>query len=725
MLLLVLAVPATLPAQEDLSLDSLFSGEFFGGPGEPTGSWLPDGRTMLAVVDGGVSAIDMATGTRTTLIPRSKLAGVALEDVSKQGQKLLLYGNSRKVWRLNTRGDYWVYDLSKGKLLRLGPAKAKSELMFAKLSPDGERAAFVYRNNLYAQDLGTGTIVALTKDGTDKIVNGTFDWVHEEELNLRDGWRWSPDGSKVAYWQLDTTAEPMFTMIDNTSARYPRLIRFPFPQAGGTNASARIGVVPASGGKTTWMQPRATSESGYVARMEWAANSSELLIQMLNRPQNRVEFKLANARTGAAKTIFTDTDATWVDLFNTGPFGVAWVDGGRQFVVISERSGWRHLHAVSKSGQVRDLTPGAFDVDWNEVDVAGDTVYFTASPDNPTQRFLYRTSVARPNPARVTPAGRVGTHTYDISPTGALAVYDSSSWGAPGDRLVVSLPDHRDVRVLNDRTALRNRVAQVRKGKFEWKTLMAADGVSPMDAYLVYPPDFDPSRKYPVFFEVYGGPWGCTALDQWMGMAQGYWWMLAQKGYIVATVDNRGTPSLKGRAWRKSIYKRSNPVAAADQAAAARQLAELPFVDATRMGLWGWSGGGICTLHALFRYPEVWSLGIAVAPVPDVSLYDTIYTERYSGMPKADPEVYRQDSAISFAEGLKGSLLLVHGTGDDNCHYQGIERLIDELVKHNKAFTVMPYPNRTHNISEGEGTSRHLYELMVRYLTTNMPPGPR
>lgn len=741
--LALLFFPALLSAQQpgEITFDRLFGGEFFGAPGAPTGRWLPDGR-MIASQAAGIVTIDAVSGEIKTLVPKEKLGDVRPVNLtlSEDGKKLMIFANSERVWRTNTRGDYFVYDLQAGRLTRLGPAEAKSELMFAKLSPDGTKAGYVFKNNLYMQSLADGKVTQLTRDGTDKIVNGTFDWVYEEELSLQDGWRWSPDGTKVAFWQLDTTHEPIFTMINNTDSLYPTLKQFPYPKAGDTNADARIGVVSIAlavrmqlldfafsptASAVVWMEPKATSESGYIARMDWAANSDELLIQMLNRRQDTNEFVLADADTGKARTILQDKDEAWVDVVNTGPNGVEWVSGGTEFVFYSERSGWRHLHAADREGRVRDLTPGDIDLDWNGVTIAGDTIYFTASPEDSTQRHLYRTSISNPAPIRVTPAGVKGTNTYSISPDGRFAIYNHSSVGVPGDQTMISLPSHARVRMLTDRTSLRERVAQIRKGNIERRELIAADGKTKMDAYLFYPPDFDPSKKYPVFFEVYGEPWGATAVDAWTGFGQIYWWMLAQKGYIVATVDNRGTPCLKGREWRKVMYKQVSGVASADHAAAAQQLAQLPYVDSSRMGIWGWSGGGVSTLHALFRYPDVWSLGIAVAPVPDVSLYDTIYTEKYRGLPKDNPEAYQGDSAISFAKNLKGSLLIIHGTGDDNVHYQGTERLIDELVKHNKPFTVMPYPNRSHGIFEGQGTTRHLYELMIRFLTTNMPPGGR
>ncbi|AIE85112.1 S9 family peptidase [Fimbriimonas ginsengisoli] len=721
------------PAKGELTVARVFGSEFSTQGSSLHGTWLPDGHHLVTEKASEIVRVDAVTGKSEVLVPASKLTPsgtkkpLPIEEfaLSSDGKRLLIFTNSRKVWRQNTRGDYWVVDIPSGKLTKLGGDAAESTLMFAKLSPDGRRAGFVCKNNLYVEDLDTEKITPLTTDGNDTTINGTVDWVYEEELGIRDGWRWSPDGKSIAYWQLDTRREPTYTLLNYTDSRYPTPLRFPYPKTGETNADARIGVVSMEGGETTWTDVKADSDSGYLSRMDWAGNSGELLIQKQNRLQNQTDFRLANAKTGVSRSIFVDSDPAFVELLanDTDPNGVRWTEGSREFLVLSERDGWRHLYAVARDGASRLLTPGSFDVEGVAgVDEKNGIVYFNASPTAPTARFLYRANLSgQPDPQRVTPAGVGGTNGYDVSPTGDLAIHSHSQFGVPPDHELVQLPSHRQVRGTGDNEALKAKLRSVNLGPTKMVVLKTADG-QPMDATLILPPNFDPRHRYPLFFNIYGEPWGATATDSWGAESYLFHQMLAQRGYIVASVDNRGTPSPKGRAWRKVIYKKIGVIASDDQAAAARQLSRLSYVDGSRIGVWGWSGGGSMTLNLMFRHPELYRLGMAVAPVPDVHLYDTIYQERYMGLPSDNASAYDQSSPITFAKNLRGSLLIVHGSGDDNVHYQGTERLVNKLVELDKPFQLMVYPNRTHAISEGPGTTRHLYELLERFLVTNMPP---
>ena len=646
--------------------------------------------------------------------------------LSDDENQLLIFTDSVKVWRQHTQGDYWIYNVKKNELRQLGNLAKPSSLMFAKLSPDGTKAGYVYDSNLYVQDLSTNKTTQLTKDGGKTLINGTFDWVYEEELDLRDGWRWSPDSQKIAFWQLDSSMEPIYTLIDDTDSLYPTIKQFPYPKTGEANPTVRIGIVSVDGSSTKWINDSADSKSGYIARMDWADNSNEIIYQKLNRKQDRDEYRIADAVTGESKIIYTDADDAWVDILDTGPNGVKWMDGGKRFAIFSEHDGWRHMYSISRDGsEVRDITPGDFDVkDLSGIDSQHGVIYFTASPENSTQAYLYSTEFDHPKVKLLTPLTATGTNEYRLSPNGNVAVHTQSSFGIPSERELVSLPDHHTLRIFGDNAILKAKLKTLRLGPGKLIKLESADHEQ-MDASIIFPPDFDVKKRYPLFFEVYGEPAGTTVHDQWEGFDYLFHQMIAQKGYIVASVDNRGTPTLKGRKWRKSVYKKIGIVASDDQAAAAKQLSAMPFVDPTRIGIWGWSGGGSMTLNMLFRYPELYALGMSVAPVPDTRLYDTIYQERYMGTPQDNPDAYRECSPITFAKQLKGNLLIVHGSGDDNVHYQGTERLINELVADNKPFQLMVYPNRTHSISEGAGTTRHLYELLLRFLTTNMPPGGR
>lgn len=752
--LFLLLLTVSLAAQSDptrLSLDTIFT---YHAQSLAEVAWQPDGNGYLAlepspekkdVLD--IARYDAATGARTILVSATKLvppgasSPITIEqyDFSIDGQKVLLFTNSARVWRSNTRGDYWVLDLKNGKLQKLGGDAKPSTLMFAKFSPDGSRVGYVRENNIYAEELANGHIAQLTTDGAKYIVNGTFDWVYEEELSCRDGFRWSPDGNQIAYWQLNSEGVKEFQLVNNTAGLYPAITSFPYPKAGETNSAARVGVVNAQGGATRWFDIAGDPRNHYLPRMEWAASSDEVIIQQLNRLQNANVVMLGDARSGKVKEIMTEKDDAWVDVawgnIDWDKHGLArgdaeWIDGGKRFLWTSERDGWRHVYSISRDGKdARCITPGAYDVAAIEaVDTAGGWIYFLASPENPTQRYLYRTrldgaGVAAQNPERVSPAEKAGTHGYLISPGGNTAIHTYSNFTTAPVTEVVRLPQHTVVRTLFDNKALQERVAKLKQCPSEFFRVDAGEGLQ-LDGWMIKPPDFDPQKRYPVLFYVYGEPWGQTVTDSW-GARTMWHLMLAQQGYIVVSVDNRATPAPRGRAWRKVIYRKMGVVNSQDQANAAKAVSKWPFVDPTRIGIWGWSGGGSSSLNAIFRYPDVYRMAMAVAPVPDIHYYDSIYQERYCGLPQDHPDEYKQSSPITFAAQLKGQLLIVHGTGDDNVHYQGTESLINALITANKPFTIMPYPNRSHGIFEGRGTTRHLYELLTRYLHENLPPGPR
>jgi len=744
--LLVLPVFAQQTDPSLLTVDSIFTYRTRSlGPVR----WQEDGSGYIALEPSPTknSAVDMVrydalTGERTVKVSADKLtpSGAAeplsVEEFSltPDERKILIFTNTARVWRSNTRGDYWVLDLKTGALRKLGGADAKpSTLMFAKFSPDGESVAYVRENNIYVESLsGEPKVTKLTTDGTRYIVNGTFDWVYEEELFCRDGFRWSPDGKQIAYWQLNSEGVKEMSLINNTAGLYPVITTFPYPKAGETNSAARVGVISVGGGATRWFDIPGDPRNNYLPRMEWAANSDELIIQQLNRLQNTNVVMLGDSHTGKVHPVLTEKDDAWVDIawgdIDWDKTGLArgdveWIDNGKRFLWASERDGWRHIYSVSRDGRdVKVVTAGNYDViSVERVDSTNGWIYFLASPDNATQRYLYRVRIDGGKEERVSPS-TAGTHGYQISPRGDVAIHTFSTFNHVPVTDVVRLPQHSSVRTLIDNQETQNRLAKLKPTATEFFKIDIGDGVQ-LDGWMIKPPDFDSQKRYPVLFFVYGEPWGQTVLDRWGGRDRMWHQMLAQQGYIVASVDNRGTPAPRGRAWRKIIYRKMGIVNSGDQAAAAKAIAKWPFVDPTRIGIWGWSGGGSSTLNAMFRYPEVYSVGMSVAPVPDIHYYDSIYQERYCGLPQDHPEEWKQSSPVTFAAQLKGNLLVVHGTGDDNVHYQGTEALVNALVAANKPFSMMSYPNRSHGIFEGPNTTRHLFGLLTRYLLEKLPAG--
>ena len=544
---------------------------------------------------------------------------------------------------------------------------------------------------------------------------------------MRDGFRWSPDGTRIAYWQLDASGVRDFLMINDTDSLYSFTIPVQYPKTGTTNSAARVGVVSAAGGETVWLQVEGDPRNNYIARMQWAGNSSEVAIQQLNRKQNTLRLMFGEATTGKVRTILVESDSAWVDLWDNGSlFGdrqdhLRWLSNSSRFFWVSDRDGWRRLYVATRDGaRLTPITPPSVDLlQITAVDEKGGWVYYIAAPDDPIRRYLYRVKLDGSfKGARLTPADQRGTHSYNMSPQGKWSAHTVSTFDTPPVIDLVELPAHRSARTLEDNAELRTLVTALRPGRAEFFRVDAGDGVQ-LDGWMIKPKDFDPVRKYPVLFEVYGEPAGTTVNDAWGGSGMIWHQYLADKGYLVMSLDNRGTPAPRGRAWRKSIYRKVGILSAQDQANGLRAIiAKYPFVDATRIGIWGWSGGGSMTLNMLFRYPELYQTGMAVAPVPDLRLYDTIYQERYTGLPDEDRDAYEQGSPVNFAQQLKGNLLVVHGSGDDNVHYQGTERLVNALVKHGKAFQLMVYPNRSHGIFEGEGTTVHVYSLLTRYCSS-------
>jgi dipeptidyl-peptidase-4 len=742
-----LALAATAAAQDKpaqdkpfdpiLTVERIFGGREFAAERFGPARWMRGGEayTTLEPSAEAKSGRDLVlyraeTGKREVLVSAVKLIPdgasepLAIEnyDWSPDGKVLIVFTNSKRVWRQNTRGDFWTYDLDSGRLRQLGPEFKPSSLMFAKLSPDGRKAAYVVKNNIYAEDLASGGITQLTYDGSDDIINGTSDWVNEEEFGIRDGFRWSPDSASIAFWRFDTRRVPVFSMINNTDSLYPKVTSFKHPKPGQRNSAVKTGVVPAAGGYPVWIRTPGDPSDTYIARLEWAGNSREVILQHLNRLQNTLDVLIGDAATGEVRTVFTDTDKAWVESMDD----FVWLDGGKRLLWLSERDGWRHAYSVGRDGGgLKLLTPGDYDVmSVGAVDEKGGWLYITASPVDATKRFLYRVRLdGKGRPELVGPAGQTGVHRYDISPSGRWAFHSFSTLDTPPVTELVRMPKAEPVHPLAANKELRARVEALSRKRAEFFKLDIGDGIQ-VDGWRILPPDFDPARKYPLLVYVYGEPAGQTVQDGWGG--NGYLWhlMLAQEGYIVASFDNRGTPAPRGRAWRKSIYRQIGILASADQAAAVRAaVAAWPWVDAGRIGVWGWSGGGSMTLNAMFRYPDLYKVGISVASVPDQRLYDTIYQERYMGLPQDNPDGYTNGSPITLAKDLKGKLLIVHGTGDDNVHYQGFERLVNELVANNKAFTMMAYPNRSHGIYEGKGTTLHLYTMFTRFLNENLPPG--
>ena len=656
------------------------------------------------------------------LIPKGDKEPLTVESYqwSKDGKWLMVFTNGEQVWRSRSRGDFWLLNLETDSLYQLGGENIEAKkLMFAKFSPDSSKVAYVRDNNIYMEKVGSKAVTALTTDGNDTIVNGNFDWVYEEEFTIRDGFRWSPDNKSIAYWQLDTSGVKYFTMINNTDDLYPTLKEFPYPKAGEMNSAVKVGVVSLNDKKTRWAELGGDNRDRYIPRISWAGTGESLMIQDLNRPQSHNKVWLFDWQKQQLTKILEDKDDAFIEWF----YKANWSKDGKFFIWHSERDGWRHLYRVSRDGKtIVDLTPGEYDIiDMLALNEDKNVMYFTASPDDPGQRYLFRTSLdGSSKPVRVTPESFDGSNSYYMSKDTSWAMHTFSKFGTPPMKEIIKVSNHSNVKTIVENKALKEKLATEQLPTHEFFAVNARDGVE-LDGYIMFPANMDKSKKYPIVFYVYGEPWGSTVQDRWEGNSYLYKSYLTQQGFIVASVDNRGTRAPKGRDWRKSIYKKIGSITVRDQVDALDAMAKRwDVIDTDRVGVWGHSGGGSSTLNLLFRHGDKYKVGIASAPVPDIRLYDTIYQERYAGNPNTDPESYDNTSPITFAKDLQGKLLLIHGTGDDNVHYQGSERLINELVKHNKQFEFFSYPNRSHSLREGKGTTLHYHTMMANFFEKHL-----
>ncbi|HEX2778986.1 MAG TPA: S9 family peptidase [Gemmatimonadaceae bacterium] len=746
---------ATLAAQRpvsdtSLTVDAIFRrGEFRSAP-LPDVHWLKDGHSYLdlaANARGGtdIVRVDVLTGAKQVIADAKSVVDekgqpIEIEEISLSDDesKALLFHNSVRVWRDNTRGVFHVLDFTTGKTTPIAtvvdrdtpasradttaqPALGKSNLpsfiaaplrgglqMFAKFSPDGKKVAFVSDNDLYVTDLVARTTRRMTTDGSADIINGTTDWVYEEELGLRDAFRWSPDSKRIAYWRFDQSAVPAFPLVDELTL-YPTVSVLRYPKAGEPNSRVRVGVMDVATARTTWLQTGADTGI-YVARMDWVGNDS-LVVHRLPRRQDRVDLLMASAATGGARTIMTDRDSAYVDVQD-----VPWLANGRQFLLLSDRSGWRQIWLHDRSGRaVRQLTQNGMDVlEILRVDEPRGEVYFVAAAPNPTQRQVYAASLKRAAVRRVTT--EPGAHALNVAPGARWAVdFHSTANSAPVVTLY-ELPAYTRRRVLVDNAQLNARLA-ASGVRTEFFQIPMPDGTK-LDAMRTVAASFDSSAKHPVLMYVYGGPAAPTVNDQFGGSRMLWHMLLAQRGYVVVSVDNRGA-AWRGRDFRKITQLHLGRYEARDQIDAARWLARQQWVDGGRIGMWGWSYGGYLTSLTTMLGGDVFRAALAVAPVTDWRLYDSIYTERMMWIPQENKGGYDESAPQSHVAGLTARFMLVFGTGDDNVHPQNSIQLANRLEAAQKPFQMLLYPNRTHSISGGN-TQAHLYDAFTRFIRENL-----
>ena len=752
---------APLPADDakDLTLELLFASPEFSARGFQGGQWAESGARLLYVDrdrQSGTSSLvelDLTTDRERTLIDGATLVKadgeglVQIEDYaySADGTKALLYTDSERVWRLNTKGYYYVADLEDGTVTPVAD-RADGFQMFAKFDPAAQNVAFVRDRNLFVVDVATGAERQLTTNGAPGgVINGTFDWVYEEEFGLRDGFRWSPDGRYIAFFQLDESGTRDFTMQDYRTL-YPDPFTFRYPKAGETNAEVRVGVVEVATGDTrffdtdTWFE--GGDETEYLAGMGWTPaledGQSDVWMLRLNRDQNHADLLYGDPASADVVQVLEEENDSYIEV-ETGFSDVAtgtitYLADGDHFVWRSDRDGFSHLYLYENDGTfVTQVTRGDWDVtDFHGVDEAEGMAYVTTTAESPLERHLYR--IAVPFPGRALPTNNwdpvrlttgPGWHSVDLSRDFDYFV-DSYSTATSPPTTSLYRTTGEAVKTLVDNQELRDRLAGYDLPAPEFMTVPAADGTD-LNAYLIKPRDFDPARQYPLLVHTYGGPGSQEVTDRWAGTERLWHHYLAETyGILVAGVDNRGTGG-RGKAFKTLTQNRLGILEAQDQIAAGQHFGAMDFVDADRLGIWGWSYGGYLSLLAMTYGdgPQTFKTGVAVAPVTSWRQYDTIYTERYLSTPQKNASGYDLGSPTTYAANLADSqdLLIVHGDADDNVHVQNTMAMVDALQAENKQFDLMIYPGRNHGIYGGN-TRMHLFTMLTRYLAESLAEMP-
>jgi len=719
--LVVLAVPvsAQVPSETEVRLRAIYEkGEF--DAKSFRAKWLGDasGYTVLEPVPGldarALVYYSAASGKRTVMASPSQLTppgeseplSINNYEISPDSRWLLLEG-ARSDGETSVP-EIWGFEFKSGKLGKIADGR------FNSISPNSRHVLYSDQGNLCLYDLHINQTIPLTKNAVEGSVS-----------NSRAVW--SPDGKRIAFVESDESDVRLRVMLVPGDPSYPEVKEVRFARVGGTIATLRVGVVDVLGTEMRWLSIPQPTEGFYIENVGWEANSHELLVEKSSRFRDEREFLVADVRTGAVTCIYHESDPAWVLHSRRVNAGLEWIRGGRAFVLLSEQDGWRHAYIIRRDGGEKTLlTSGASDIiRRGRVDEAGGWFYYLASPDNATQCYLYRVRLdGRGTPEQVTPSDQSGTHDYDFSPDARWAFHTYSTFDTPPVTELIQLPEHKVVRVLEDNKELHGRIDPWITQPVEFLQLDIGDGVV-LDAYMIKPRDFDSSKKYPVFVYVYSEPHGQTVLDRWSTRNM-FHRVIADLGYLVVSIDSRGTPAPKGAAWRRAIFPSLGPLSTEEQAAGLQVFGRTrPYVDLSRVGIWGWSGGGSNTLNAMFRKPEVYHVGIAVAPKPQPHLYNAWFQEIYMRTREVNPEGYQHSAPINFAEGLKGDLLIIHGTGETNTHLEITEGLVDRLIELGKTFDYMTYPHRDHGIWRGKGTSIHLHLLITRYLLTHLPPGPK
>ncbi|HZV68890.1 MAG TPA: alpha/beta fold hydrolase [Saprospiraceae bacterium] len=705
-------------AQRQITIDDIWTNGTFRAKGVPGFRFMNDGHHYTALQKNMIVKYDLRTGDLVdTILNISTLMLPASENqideytFSDNETQLLLNTGTETIYRHSTKEWTYVYNLATSTITKLSDVNKQ---MHASISPDGKKVGFVMDNDLYFKDLKSGKTTRVTTDGkVNSIINGSCDWVYEEEFSFTKAFAWSPDSRHLAYYRFDESAVKDFTMTNYTGEMYPEMETFKYPKVGMENSKVSIHLYDTKTKKKVNVD-RTSDPDGYIPRIKWTTDASKLCVFWMNRHQNHLDLLLANAADGKTTTLLQEDNKYYIDIHDNLTF----LSDQGGFIWTSEKDGYNHIYLYNMDGTLkRQLTSGPWEVTgFYGIDEKNEKIYFQGNMKSPMEREIY--SVALNGDAPVTIKGDEGTNTAEFSTTFDLFVWTHSGINTPAS-YAVNDRNGKMVRLLEDNAGIKKLQEEYKVQPVDFFKFTTTEGVE-LNGYQIKPYNFDPTRKYPVFMFLYGGPGSQEVVDGWMG--SDYWWFqsLAQQGYIIACVDNRGTGG-RGEEFKKMTYLQLGHYETIDQIEAAKYLGKLPYADASRIGIFGWSYGGYMSSLCLFKGNDVFNSAIAVAPVTNWKWYDSIYTERYMRDTKENSKGYEDDSPINFADKLTGNYLLVHGSSDDNVHFQNTAEMSAALIKANKQYDTYFYPNRNHGIY-GDNARRHLYVKMTDFINEHLKP---
>ncbi|TXB63183.1 S9 family peptidase [Phaeodactylibacter luteus] len=711
---------ATVNAQKDITLEGIWKNYEFYAKSVPGFNFLQDGKHYTRLEDDKILQYDITSGEQVaTIFDPATVRGnedftgkIDGYEFSADESKIVVRSGTESIYRRSYRANYFIYD-REAKTLQTVFTEGKHS--YADLNPQGDKVAFVYQNNLYYKDLESGSIVQITQDGQhNQIIYGATDWVYEEEFGFAKAFFWSPNGDRLAYYRFDESEVKEFTMTNYHDEMYPEYVTFKYPKVGEDNAEVDVFIYSTQGGEPVKVDLGSAKE--YVPRIKWTASSDELCVYRMNRHQNHLELLLANAKNGQTKLLLEEKNQYYIA--ESVLDNLTFLKDGKRFIWSSEKDGWHHIYLYNMKGKaLRQITKGKWEVSTlYGVDEANGRVYYQAAEKSPMERQVY--SIGLDGEDKIIIAGASGWNSAQFSSTYDYYVASFSTANTPTTYTVFDQKGRR-LRTIEENKSLKGKQVEYGTQPVEFFSFTTKDKVA-LNGWMIKPTDFRANRKYPVFMYLYGGPGSQQVTDSWKG--SNYWWfqMLAQQGYIVACVDNRGTGG-RGEEFKKMTYKQLGHYETIDQIEAARYLGGLPYTDESRIAIFGWSYGGYMSSLCLLKGNEVFKAAIAVAPVTNWKWYDTIYTERYMQTYKENEAGYRDNSPVYFADRLKGDYLLVHGLGDDNVHFQHTAEMANALIAANKQFDTYFYPNRNHGIY-GDNARLHLYQKMTDFLEDSLEP---